>query len=208
MGTDATGECWYYRTIWTRWIVVGLDGSEAWMRYDPDEPGGPLIDAGWFRRCRSEPSGSEPATLSVWDIVSTYGFIDPQAAIDPDANGFTGLPTFIATSPPARTVERLVSPGTGAVIDVEFTVDMVVIEWGDGVVTEITKSLYPFLVGYPDGAVTHTYETKGFYDVVVSYVWRVRWRVDSGSWITISDIPPTTWTRPYQVDEIVGRLTG
>ena len=110
--------------------------------------------------------------------------------------------------PPEPVIETVVSPVTGRVVSVEFVVSTVAIEWGDGNETEVPPTLYESLAGYPDGDISHIYETSAFLDPVVSFRWRVRWRVDDGAWQNVAGVEPTTWTNTYQIDEIVGRVTG
>jgi hypothetical protein len=208
VGDDGNGECWFERSVYTGWESFGINGTLNLLYFNPDGvPGGPLIAAAWFERCEGEPTVVEIIFDLVWEVMESFDFVEPDPELNP-ATGVTGLPTYMAARPPDPVVESIVSPVTGRVVEVEFVVTTVSIEWGDGAETEITPDLYPELVGYPNGDITHTYETSEFVDPVVDYNWRVRFRVDQGPWQLVAGVEPTTWTNPYQVDEIVGRVTG
>ncbi len=209
VGRDAAGECWYNRTIFTGWRIVRQDGdNNAYMQYSTnDTSAGPWIDVDWIRRCINEPTEVETVIELLWEEIANFDFETPDAELQP-GTGVTGLPTYVDVDPPRPDTRTLVSPVTGEVVEAEFVVAAVTIDWGDGSLDEITPSLYPLFGPYPDGRITHMYETKGTYDATVSYVWSVRWRYAGDAWQVINDIDPTTWTTPYQVDEIVTRVTG
>jgi hypothetical protein len=143
----------------------------------------------------------------VWEALATFDFESPDAELQP-ATGVTGLDTYAVVTPPEPVVERLTSPGTGALVEVEFAVATVTIDWGDGRPETVPPLIYDLFGPYPEGEITHMYETKGAYDVSIAYDWRVRWRVDAGPWEPVNDIDPTVWATSYQVDEIVTRVTG
>ena len=208
VGDDGNGECWYERSVYTGWESFGVDGTRNLLYFNPDGlPGGPFIAESWFERCEGEPWEIEIIFDLVWEVMESFDFVEPDPEFNP-AIGITGLPTYLAAQPPDPVTETIVSPVTGRVVEVEFVVTTVSIEWGDDAETTVAPDLYRELVGYPDGDITHTYETSAFVDPVVSYNWRVRFRVDQGAWQVVSGVEPTTWTNPYQVDEIVGRVTG
>jgi hypothetical protein len=185
-----------------------MDGTRNLLYYDVDGiPGGPLIGDWWYDRCDGEPWEIEIVQEIVWDIIESFEFVEPDPVLNPGV-GVTGLPTYVAALPPEPVLETVTSPATGRVISVEFVVTTVAIEWGDGEETEIPPALYEELVGYPDGSISHIYETSTYLDPVVSFNWRVRWRVDDEPWQAVTGVEPTSWTDTYQVDEIVGRVTG
>jgi hypothetical protein len=74
-------------------------------------------------------------------------------------------------------------------------------------VSTIPESQFELFAPYPDGDVSHPWETKGQYLLGVDYDWLARWRVGGGPW-QIVDIPVTEWDAGYQVDEVVGRRRG
>jgi hypothetical protein len=205
IGLAGNGSCWYYRTVFTGWIAVAIVDGETQFYYDPGIPGGPIVADASYPRCVDEPVDITAIEERVWDIVQAFPFEDPDVDLEP-LIGVTGLPTFVALEPPDTVTEVVTSPGSS--IEVEFTVPLVTIDWGDGTGTDLTPSLYDLLGGYPDGEITHTYETKDYYGPEVAYHWQVRWRVDDGAWRDVAGIDPTTWTTRYQVDEIVTRITG
>jgi len=209
VGADALGECWYRGTPPSRWQLVALygDGSaEFWWDADPDAAGGPWIVVGALPACTSEPFDVETVVEIVWQVIEDFEFAVPDPELAPPA-GVTGLATYLGEAPPQPVVESVVSPVTGATIDVEFAVGLVGADWGDGTTDELTPALFSQLTGYPDGSVTHVYETKAFYEVTVSYAWAVQWRVAGGPWQPV-EIDPTSVTIDYEVDELVTRRTG
>jgi len=209
VGDDGAGECWYNQTAFTRWRIINeyADGS-AYFWYSPDDDwAGPWIDVGTIRRCTSEPVEITTIIDLVWEAVATYDFAEPDAQLQPET-GVTGLATFMDLDPPGVDTESFSSPITSLVVDVEFVVTTVVVDWGDGDIQEVPPSIFDLFGRYPDGEITHTYETKEYYDASVEYLWRVRYRIDGGVWQNINNIDPTTWAVTYQVDEIVTRVTG
>lgn len=209
LGRDSIGECWFNRTVFSGWRIIAENADgEAYFWYSPDDTfSGPWIDVGWIRRCEDEPVEIVTIIDLLWEEIANFDFEEPEPELQPDA-GVTGLPTYLDLDPPAPETRTIVSPVTGDVLEVEFVVAAVIIDWGDDDPEEITPSLYDLFGPYPDGQITHTYETKDNYTATVSYEWTVRWRFAGGPWQTINDIDPTTWTTAYQVDEIVTRVTG
>jgi hypothetical protein len=206
IGLAGNGACWYYRTVFTGWIAVATVDGETQFYYDPDGiPGGPIVADATYPRCEDEPVDVTAIEERVWDVVRSFPFEEPVAALEPFI-GVTGLPTFVDLDPPDTVTEVVTSPG--ASIDVEFTVSLVTIDWGDRTGTDLTPTIFDLLGGYPDGEITHTYETKDYYDPEIAYHWQVRWRVNDGTWRDVTGIDPTIWTTSYRVDEIVTRITG
>ena len=208
LGYDATGECWYQRTVYTGFRITDTypDGSVyLWFSRSGDLFGS-WIDVGRVRGCDSEPVDVTTVYEIVWDKIAAFEFTEPDPTVQP-VIGVTGAPTFLDLTPPDPVVESFASPVTGAVVEIEFVVPAVIIDWGDHT-EEITPSLYHLFGPYPDGDITHVYETKDYYTMTIEYAWQVRWRFDGGTWNTVTDIPNTTWTDTYQVDELVGRITG
>ena len=205
VGDDGDGTCWYNRTVATNWRIVGTRGDgSAYMWYAPDTR---WIDVGWVRRCSSEPTEITTPLDLVWETVAAFDFEVPEATLQPE-DGVTGLPTYAVVDPPRPVIESLTAPVTGTLVEVEFTVASVILDWGDGEPEPISPLVYDLFGPHPDGEITHTYETKDLYSTSVTYDWKVRWRVDGGPWDTVNGIEPTVWTGPYQVDEIVTRVTG
>jgi hypothetical protein len=208
LGYDGVGECWYRRPVNTGFRLQGIYGNgdaELWYR-SPGSTIGAWIVVGRVRGCTSEPVEIVTIVDLVWGAIETFDFVEPDPTLQPDT-GVTGVATYVDLDPPDTVVESFSSPVTGAVVDVEFSVPIVTVDWGD-TTEEFTPTLYDLFGPYPNGAITHTYETKDFYDVTVEYEWTVRWRFNGGNWNTVTDVPPTTWSETYQVDELVGRVTG
>lgn len=208
MGFDATGPCWYRRTgAWSGWILVQVfPNRDARMWWSPSlDPAGPFVGDGVYRACVSEPRPTPPPFTAVWDFIARYPFARPSPALAPASSGITGLATYVAIDPP-EPVRATISSPLGGTIDVELSVAVVRIDWGDGVRSVLPPETWDTLTGYPDGEVHHTYERRGRYDMTVSYDWYVRWRIGSGPWQPVS-VRPTTWSTQYRVDELVGRRT-
>jgi hypothetical protein len=209
VGYDTFGECYYRRTgTWTGWIGFGVQGQRMNFWWDPDAvPGGPLVGDAWFDPCTSEPTIGEPPITLVYTVIRDHDFVDPAPSVVPDGIGLTGARSYLNVTPPAPVVSALVSPLTGARVEVEIKVATVSIRWGDGAEVSIPESQFDLFGPHPDGDVAHRWEVKGHHGLEVDYNWFVRWRVDSGPWNVIG-VPATQWSAPYRVDEIVGRRSG
>jgi hypothetical protein len=209
VGIDTNGPCWYRRTgPWSGWLLVQIfPNRDARMWWSASaNPNGPFVGDGIYRACINEPRPTPPPITAVWDYIERYPFAVPDPDIAPDGSGVTGLPTYVGVYPPERFATTIASP-LGGTIDVEIAVATVTVDWGDGVRASFPEHAWSQLLGYPDGDVHHTYETTALYDLAVSYNWFVRWRIGAGGWQPIP-VPPTTWTRAYRIDELVGRRTG
>jgi hypothetical protein len=91
-------------------------------------------------------------------------------------------------------------------VDIEIEVSGVIVDWGDGRAQTFPASPAA-MAGYPDGIATHIYETKGAgYGLDVSYDWTARWRIIGEPW-QLLDVPNTTTSLPYPVNEIVSVIT-
>jgi len=209
VGYDAIGECYYRRSgAWTGWIGFGVPGERMNFWWDPDAiPGGPLVGDAWFDPCVTEPTPGEPPITLVYQVLGNYDFVDPNPDVVPNGIGLTGAQSYVDVAPPPPLNSSLVSPVTGARVDVEIKVATVTITWGDGAEVSIPESQFDLFGPHPDGDVAHLWETKGNYTLGVDYNWFARWRVDSGPWNVLA-VPATQWSAPYQVDEVVGRRSG
>ena len=218
VGSDEDGLCWYWTTRDSDWVMLGVDDEGvATLGIDPDgEAGGPVIIDTAYPVCTSEPATAPTALQEAYELLSQYEHPRPDAVLDPPPGaGVTGMDVFVSETPPPPWSASLVSPHSGVRVEVETLVDAVEVDWGDGASTTVPSSAFGLLTGWPDGAFGHVYETKTCavpggprchpsltaYELVVSYRWVARYRVDAGRWIAIP-VPATETTVAYDVDEI------
>ena len=208
-GTDVTGQCWYYTSAVTRYVILNqYANGNADIGYDTDpaNPGGIVAIGPTVPRCTSEPTPITDPRADVWQYVTQYIHDPPTPELSPrPGDGVTGLDTFVGLLIPNDHTARISSGAT--TLDVFIEVSAVVIDWGDD-----TADTYPAtataLAGYPDGFASHVYEAKDEdgATITVSYDWTARWRVDGGSWEFLA-VPNTTTTVVYPISEIVSVLT-
>ena len=207
IGTDLVGECWYYTSRTTQYVILALygDGS-AEVGWDPDS-GGIIALGPRLPRCSSEPTEASQPVAEAWEYVISYIHPPPILDVNPrSGDGITGLATFVGVAVPADHRARITTTG-GTVLELFVEVSTVIVDWGDG-----TVDTYPAtpqaLAGYPDGIASHIYETKNpDYMITVSYDWTARWRIIGGPWQPLP-VPNTTTSIPYPVAEIISDLTG
>jgi hypothetical protein len=114
------------------------------------------------------------------------------------------METFVGVPIPADHATQLSAGGVS--VDIEIEVSGVLVDWGDGR-SETFPASEVAMAGYPDGIATHIYETKDVdYDVAVSYDWTARWRIVGEPW-ELLDVPNTTTSLAYPVNEIVSVIT-
>jgi hypothetical protein len=114
------------------------------------------------------------------------------------------LETYVGVPIPDDHATQLSAGGVS--VDIEIEVSGVIVDWGDGR-TQTFPASDSAMAGYPDGIATHVYETKGAsYDLLVSYDWTARWRIVGESW-ELLDVPNTTTSMEYPVNEIVSVIT-
>lgn len=208
LGTDLTGECWYLTSATTAYVILNryADGSaDIGFDTDPSTPGGIVAIGPTIPRCTSEPAPASDPSAEAWSYVMSYVHDPPQPDLNPaPGEGITGLETFLGVPVPEDHSASLTS-GTSA-LEVEISVDAVVVSWGDG-----TTDTYPatpaILAGYPDGGAIHVYEVKNVdgANVTVEYDWTAQWRLAGGTWTPL-DVPNTATTIGYPVAEVVSRL--
>lgn len=209
MGIDINGDCWYYRSALSQWLMLAsyFDGS-ALLGFlpDPNNPSAIIYATDAVPRCVSEPGVVPDPRAEVWAYVNQYVHRRPDPELNPPpGGGVTGLETFVAVGIPDRHTAQLTA--AGVTVDIEIEVSGVIVRWGDGSVDTFPADPEA-LVGYPDGISRHTYETKApdGYDLEVAYDWTVRWRIVGQPWQPL-DVPDTTTTVGYPVNEIVAVIT-
>lgn len=208
-GTDLTGQCWYYTSRVTQYLILSLhSGGAADIGYDPDPstPGGLVAIGDTMPRCTSEPVPAPDPLAEVWDYVTSYIHAPPALELSPRVGeGVTGMDTYLGVPVPDPHSATLSSGLSTIALEIEMSA--VHVDWGDG-----TFDTYPphpeMLSGYPDGSAIHLYEIKDPDGVplTVSYDWTVRWRQGGGAWQPL-DAPDTTTTVIYPLVEIISVLT-
>ena len=207
-GTDLTGQCWYYTSGVTQYVILARyanGDADIGFDTDPANPGGIVAIGPTLPRCTSEPTPADDPLADVWEYVLQYIHDPPSPELSPPpGEGVTGLDTFIGVPVPQVHTATLSSGFTN--LEVYIEVSQVVVDWGDD-----TADSYPpntgILAGYPDGSATHTYETKSDGLLLsVSYDWTARWRLSGGAWEFLA-VPNTTTTVDYPLAEIVADLT-
>lgn len=208
-GTDITGQCWYYTSAVTQYVILiqyANGDADIGFDTDPGGPGGIVAIGPTLPRCTTEPTPASDPTADIYRYVTQYIHNPPTPDLNPKpGDGVTGLATFVGVPVPDDHSAQLTSGAT--TLDVFIEVSAVIVDWGD----ESTDS-YPgtstALAGYPDGFASHIYEKKSESGVriSVSYDWTARWRIVGGSWEFLA-VPNTTTTVDYPVSEIVSVLS-
>ncbi|MGB7859435.1 MAG: hypothetical protein WBM90_02955, partial [Acidimicrobiia bacterium] len=208
MGTDVTGQCWYYTSASTQFLILiqFADGSaEVGFDPDPNTPG-PIAVGPVVPRCSSEPAALADPSADAWAYVTQYIHDPPTPLLNPPpGQGITGLDTFVAVEVPDDHTAQIASGST--TLDIFIEVSLVLVDWGDG-----RQNVYPptarALSGYPDGGATHIYEQKRQEgsQITVEYDWTARWRVSGGTWESLA-VPNTSTTVDYPIAEIVSEFS-
>lgn len=208
-GTDLTGQCWYYTSAATQYVILAQyanGDADIGFDIDPGNPGGIVAIGPTFPRCTSEPRATSDPSAEAWQYVMQYIHDPPSPDLNPrPGDGVTGLDTYVGVPVPDDHTATLASGGT--TLDIFIEVSAVVIDWGDGK-TDSYPATSTALAGYPDGIATHIYEIKEENaPLSVSYDWTARWRIIGGAWQFLA-VPNTTTTVGYPVSEIVSVLSG
>lgn len=208
-GADVTGQCWYYTSASTQYVILAQYGNgDADIGYDtdPSAPGGIVAIGPTLPRCTSEPLPASDPFSDAWEYVTQYIHEPPTPELSPGpGDGVAGMDTYIGVTVPDVHTATIAS-GLSS-LEVYIEVSAVEVDWGDG-----STNSYPptpqFLSGYPDGLATHVYEAKDAegLPIDVSYDWTARWRLLGGTWEPLP-VPNTTTTVDYPVAEIIADLT-
>lgn len=207
-GTDLTGQCWYYTSAVTQYVILARyanGDADIGFDTDPANPGGIVAIGPTMPRCTSEPTPTNDPIADVWEYVLQYIHAPPTPDLNPaPGQGVTGLDTYVGVPVPG-VHDATISSGL-TTLEVHIEVSRVMVEWGDGA-TDSYPPIPEILAGYPDGAAVHVYETKtDGVTVSVSYDWTARWRLVGGAWEFLA-VPNTTTTTDYPLAEIVSDLT-
>lgn len=219
MGSDANGECWFWTSSDTDWVILSTftDGSAILGVYVNEYL---ALDTGRIPRCTSEPAVGEPPEEAVREAITEYVHDPPTPDLSPPVGrGLTGMETFVGVPVPGLWSDTITIPLY--TLDVEVWVDELEVDWGDGTTDRFPPDTYPELTGYPDGVARHMYEVKTCdppgsapdcdpdhtaYPLTVSYIWGAQWRANGAPWIPI-DVPATSTTVGYPVTEAISVLT-
>lgn len=213
--------CFYMGTKSTQWVFLELhrDGDLTYGWSPDGRPGGHRV-VGKARRCTWTGVEREEIEGYVWSEIGAYAHQVPRVFFNPPVSrGLVGIETFAALSTPAPWVYASTSPYTGRSLRAEVKVRQVRVDWDDGPAQAFGEALHSRLTGYPDGAASHTYQTKsceedgprcrteiGAYEIGASFVWS-GWYAVGGSRRTLS-IPNTSSTYEYPVTELVPLVVG
>ena len=191
LGNDLTGECWYYSSAASAYVLLTqyADGSaDIGYDTDPSTPGGLVAIGPTIPRCTSEPAVAADPAADAWAYAMSYIHDPPTPNLNPEpGRGITGLATYVGVTVPPDHTATLVS-GTSTV-EVEIDVDAVVV------------------AGWPAGSATHVYEVhdpEGV-SITVEFDWAARWRVSGGAWTSLP-VPNTATSVDYPVAQVVSRL--
>ena len=167
-----------------------------------------------------DPAITDPDPDRAWRVFRSFPLAVPAPSFQPPNHGITGLLTYLATSDPATITHSELLPD-GRLFEVRALVASLTVDWGDGATTTEDPAV---ALPFPDGRVTHTYQTKTCppeyrathpsgqnchptleaYPVTATFTWFGEYRV-GGAWIPIGTLDLTT-TILYDVDEVVGVL--
>jgi hypothetical protein len=206
-GTDLTGQCWYYTSAVTQYVIlVQFANGDADIGFDAGGAGGIVAIGPTLPRCTSEPTAATDPMADVYSYVMQYIHDPPTPQLNPrSGDGVTGLDTYVGVAVPDDHSASLTSGAT--TLDVFIEVSAVIVNWGDGTVDSYPATSTA-LAGYPDGFAAHVYETsEPGLSLNVSYDWTASWRIVGGSWEFLV-VPNTTTTVGYPVSEIVSVLSG
>jgi hypothetical protein len=205
-GTDLTGQCWYYTSAVTQYVIlVQYANGDADIGFDAGGAGGIVAIGPTLPRCTSEPTAATDPMADVYSYVMQYIHDPPTPQLNPRAgDGVTGLDTYVGVAVPDDHTASLTSGAT--TLDVFIEVSAVIVSWGDGTVDSYPATSTA-LAGYPDGFAAHVYEkSEPGLSLSVSYDWTASWRIVGGSWEFLA-VPNTTTTVGYPVSEIVSVLS-
>ncbi len=213
--------CFYMGTKSSRWVFLELhkDGDLTYG-WSPDGRLGGHRVVGTARRCSWTGVEREEIEAFVWSQIGDYAHQAPQVSFNPPVSrGLVGMETFAALSTPAPWVYTSTSPYTGRSLRAEVKVRQVRADWDDGPTQVLGETLHSRLTGYPDGAASHTYQTKsceengprcrtkiGAYEITISFVWS-GW-YDLGGRRETLRIPNTSSTDDYPVTELISLVVG
>jgi hypothetical protein len=205
------GICWY----WSRY-PPGLDS------WDPAYDQEIILTRFRLPECPGRVTTTPPSVVIIeraWEVFRSFPLDAPHLRLSPTI-GITNLPSRLHLDRAGTFTHRELLPD-GRTLDVEASVVMVWIDWGDG--TPVRGVAPPAPYGDP-GPLRHAYSLKTCppdyrahhldgpkchpsleaYPVSVTFEWRGRYRT-AVEWTEIGSIDRTTSVR-HDVDEVLGVL--
>jgi hypothetical protein len=165
-------------------VYLPVGGAQAGVGFTADTSSACALDFGPPKKNKKQGKGpSLPSPEQLAQIASDHAVAlatDPRLAMAPGRIGLTGLPTFVWLAPRPHAVAA--SAGVpGLTVTAEARPVQYTWNFGDG--RDLVTSS-PGRAWKPgrEGNVSHTYETKGRYEMRVEVVWEARWRAASGPW--------------------------
>lgn len=174
--------------------------------HDPRLPGGqtcaldppPRPSLAQVRRPRRPPSPEEVARRLADRAIRIAP--RPQLRLAPGRRGLTGLPSYFWLAQRPRRIEATAAAGRVGVTAQARPVQYVW-TYGDGT-DEATRRSGRRWTRNRSGTISHTYETKGRYTLVVEVIWHARWRIAGRPWQSLGYFSNSD-SRPYRVRSIV-----
>jgi hypothetical protein len=142
-GTDLTGQCWYYTSAVTQYVIlVQYANGDADIGFDPGGAGGIVAIGPTLPRCTSEPTAATDPMADVYSYVMQYIHDPPTPQLNPrSGDGVTGLDTYVGVAVPDDHSASLTSGAT--TLDVFIEVSAVTVNWGDGLVDSYPATSNP-----------------------------------------------------------------
>lgn len=127
----------------------------------------------------------------------------PAIEIAPSRLGLTGLDSYFWLNQEPQTIRASASvPGLSVLAEARPV--QYVWGFGDGIDKVTSGPGRPWTRRQP-GDISHLYETRGRYDVLVEVIWEARWRVSGGGWNNLGYFSNSD-SEPYPVRQVVTRL--
>lgn len=124
----------------------------------------------------------------------------PELRLAPGRRGLTGLPSYFWLARRPRRIEASATAG-GVVVTAQARPVQYVWTYGDGS-DEATRRSGRRWTRKRNGTISHTYETKGRYRLVVEVIWHARWRIAGGAWRSLGYFSNSD-SRAYRVRSVI-----
>lgn len=180
--------------------------AQTFCAHDPSVPGGqtcvidppPRPSLATTRPRRRPPSPEEVARRLTDRAIRIAP--RPQLRLAPGRRGLTGLPSYFWLARRPRRIEATATAG-GLAVTAQARPVQYVWTYGDGN-DEATRRSGRRWTRKRDGTISHTYETKGRYTLVVEVIWHARWRFAGGPWRSLGYFSNSD-SRAYRVRSVV-----
>ena len=161
-----------------------------------------VADAEQGRRKRpAGPSPEQSSSLAADRAIALAA--EPQLRLAPGRIGLTGLQSFFWLARAPQPITATAGAG-GLIVTAEARPVQYRWSFGDGSekVTEHSGRAWTERV---PGDISHTYQTRGAYDLEVEVIWESRWRIGGGAWQHLGYFSNSD-TATYPVREMVALL--